>query len=549
MPAPAAPRPRPPRQPLTGIAWWYARVSLAVRRTRGFLRWWLAVGGAIAVAVLLIPVATDDPDAEARANLERAAADSLRSGARVSHARRALAAAESLLSVRAANASRQRATSVRPLRSTDSVLGELATALDAAREQRTATAYLRLADAEAVRYGPRMLALADSLRRSMSETDRQRLGRTVMAIADYRRSELASTAPPARTPESLARAADTTALRARMVDLTDSLRTAQARHETARAAVAAAVARLEATRQRTAPVSPAPVVLLVLVLGVVARVGLALLREMRAPALSGVEEAEHAVGASVLSLVRDPLPEGALRFRPRGVDPFRVLYLALTSTGTRSRSVIVVGQDAVVSAAVAARLAVAAAADHRSTLVMELNADAVALSRIFRDHAEPGFTDALAGRLAWREVARAVGSSDGLNMEMIPAGTTPEASLPDDTRAEAMRSFAEFRDRHELTIITVGTGDVTTARELLPSASLVLCGVVGATSVTGFISAGAELEASGDRLHSLVLWDAPLPTLPSRAELAAHLSKQKGRTPGGSFKALATATNKPSKGH
>ncbi|MBX3174190.1 MAG: hypothetical protein KF709_07240 [Gemmatimonadaceae bacterium] len=549
MTAPAAPRQRPPRRPLTGAAWWYARASLAVRRTRGFLRWWLAVGGTIAVAVLLIPVATDDPGATARAVLERAAADSLRSWARLQAAERATEVADSLLreAGRGTDASRMApATSSRPL---DPVLGALVEALATARAQRSAAAYLALADAEAVRYGPRMLALADSLRSTGEESERQRIGRTVMAIADYRRAELESAAPREPAPELRVPAADTAALRAERDRLADSVRAATSRHELSRSAVARAAAGLDRAREASTPISPAPLVLLVLVLGVLGRVGAALLHEMRAPTLASVEEAERSVGASVLSLVRDPLPEGALRFRPRGVDPFRVLYLALTSTGTRSRSVIVAGHDPVVSAAVAARLAVAAAADHRSTLVLELNADVIALSRIFRDHAEPGFTDALAGRFAWRDVARPVGSSDGLNMQMIPAGSTPDAELPEAARATALKGFADFRERHELTIVTVGVADAERARELLPSAPQVLCGVVGITPVEVFARDGGSLEATGDRLHSVVLWDAPLPNLPSRAELAAHLSKRKGRTPGGSFKAVEAATKKTSTGH
>jgi hypothetical protein len=76
------------------------------------------------------------------------------------------------------------------------------------------------------------------------------------------------------------------------------------------------------------------------------------------------------------------------------------------------------------------------------------------------------------------------------------------------------------------------------ALKLVPAAPIVLCGSLGLSDVTAFAKEGATVESTGQRLHGVVLWDAPLPVLPSRAELAAHLSKQKGRTPGGSFQAV-----------
>jgi hypothetical protein len=67
--------------------------------------------------------------------------------------------------------------------------------------------------------------------------------------------------------------------------------------------------------------------------------------------------------------------------------------------------------------------------------------------------------------------------------------------------------------------------------------------------VERFTKDGAALKARGERrVHGTVLWDAPPPELPSRAELAALLSKQKNRTPGGSFAAVKKAISGDNKG-
>jgi hypothetical protein len=266
---------------------------------------------------------------------------------------------------------------------------------------------------------------------------------------------------------------------------------------------------------------------------------------MREPTLAHAMEAERAVGAPALAVVRDAIPDGPLRFRPSGVDPFRVLYLGLTSTGTRARSVVVTGDDIIIATAVAARLAIAAAADHRTTLVAELDPEQIALARMFRDHPEPGFTDAMAGAFKWREVARPVGSSDGLTIQMIPAGTARGPEHEAAVEAESRASFSEFRDGFEFTILVVALHDLAQARELLAGAPLVLCGTLGETPVAQFTLNGARVQEGSEKLHSVVIWDAPRPILPSRAELAAFLSKRKGRTPGGSFKAVQEAINKP----
>ncbi len=559
-------RPRPVLQPLRGAAWLGARATLAARRVRRFARWWLSLGGAATVIALLMPVAANDPDDAARETLTRRATDTLRTSGELARALTQSARADSVLGDLPVDG-REAAGAPRGRLATDPRLVSLDMSLALARGARTPAAYLALAADPAVVHGPRMQALADTLERtaraledsplasaaerSASSATVRRIGNTIIAIAQYRRDAIAEDAGIAETDEAegadavRAAAARRAAARESATQTAaawrDSVTRARAAHQAALGAMAdAANESRNALRESSAP-SPGLVMLLVL-LGVLAlRFSLALSQEAGAPRLAHVVEAEAAAGAPTLAVVRDALPDGPMRFRPSGVDPFRVLYLGLTSTGTRARSMIVTGADPVIVGAVGARLAIAAAADHRTTLVLDVDPEEIALARIFRAPPEPGFTDARAGAFKWREVARPVGSSDGLAITMISAGTArdePEAGEALDAR---LAEFARFRDGFEFTIVVAAIKDLTTALTAVPGSPVVLCGVLGASDVDAFTREAEQVAKAASRTHGLVLWDAPRPELPSRAALAAHLSKQKGRTPGGSFQAVKRA--------
>lgn len=526
------------------MLWFGARLSLALRRIRRFLRWWIGVGGTLAAVALLVPVATRLPTTTLTDALARAVDDSVRSAVQLVRATERAAVAESL-SVAALTAQAQ-ALSRSPSQARRSpAASSLATAIARAKDGRRTDAVLALAAHPAIVAGPRMRATADSLRVSRNANDAYRLSGTIIAMAEFRLRALGeSPAPAAPVPPVVTASVDTAATNAILRAERDTLETARRRHDAARAAVVTAQQALEAERSAVPLVSPGLAMLTLVLIGVLVRVAVALLRELREPTIAHPLEAERAVGAPALSWVRDALPDGPLRFRPTGVDPFRVLYLHLTSTGTRARAVIVTGDDSAIVAAVAARLAIAAAADHRTTLVAEWDTEQVALARIFRDQPEPGVSDAIAGTFTWREVARNVGSSDGLSIAMLPAGST-QAPVTAERRAAALDDFQRFRSGFEFSIIAVSLSDLAHGRALAPDAPVVLAASLGVTSLAALERSADIAESSASPLHSLVLWDAPRPALPSRAELAAWLSKRKGRTPGGSFKAVQEAIKKP----
>jgi hypothetical protein len=521
-------------------------LALALRRTRRFTRWWIGIGGALTLLTLLLQLASGDPLSPLREALDRAAADTLRTSAQVRDLQGRASLADSLLATARIAARRgavrsQARTAPSTAASSDSGRLSLERALEAARRDRSVPVLLALADEPLVRNGPRMRAFADSLRSTIDATEARRFGITIIAMAESRLAALGSI-DSASSGAGIARdriplsgqpspRPDTAALSARVSALRDSLQNAKQA-----AMVAADSLRIleesMRTRRATVPsIAPALVLLIVLVLGVLARVGSVLMHEMRAPTLAHGMEAERAVGAPALALVRDGVPEGPLRFRPHGVDAFRVLYLGLTSTGTRARAVVVTGEDALIAGAAAARLAIAAAADHRKTLVAEMDAEQAVLARIFRDHAEPGFTDALVGAFPWSEAVRPVGSSDGLTIQLLPAGTSRALDMDLAVRDASRGEFDRFRNGFEFTILVVALGDLPAARDLLPGAPTVLCGTLGQTPVARFAAAGARIQAEGETLHSVVVWDAPRPVLPSLTELTAILSNRKNRQP------------------
>ncbi|HRQ76982.1 MAG TPA: hypothetical protein PLY94_00155, partial [Gemmatimonadaceae bacterium] len=121
------------------MLWFGARLSLALRRTRGFLRWWLGVGGAATVVALLLPVAIRTPETALAEALARSVADSLRSGQHLTRAIARAATAESLSAAAATRPAPPRTpTPARPATADES----LARAIAIARQEGEALALL-----------------------------------------------------------------------------------------------------------------------------------------------------------------------------------------------------------------------------------------------------------------------------------------------------------------------------------------------------------------------------------------------------------------------
>jgi Mrp family chromosome partitioning ATPase len=187
---------------------------------------------------------------------------------------------------------------------------------------------------------------------------------------------------------------------------------------------------------------------------------LAVVAEARDPTIAHAREVERITGLPVLATAtafRVPR-EGRARLQPgTGVDPFRMVYLSLTASGTRERVVCVTGDDVSRTVAVAGRLAVSAAADERATLLVDFTPGIPASSSFFGWRDEPGFTEAIAGVRLWREVARPVGASEGLSIDVIPSGGLRQDTILSLQNDIARREFMAFAGEYDFTVLVAPT--------------------------------------------------------------------------------------------
>jgi Mrp family chromosome partitioning ATPase len=191
---------------------------------------------------------------------------------------------------------------------------------------------------------------------------------------------------------------------------------------------------------------------------------LAVVAEARDPTIAHAREAERVTGLPVLAsaTASHATKEGRARLQPgTGVDPFRMVYLSLTAAGMRERVVCVTGDDPRLTAAAAGQLAVSAAAEERATLVVDIAPGTDSTSAYFGWTEEPGFSEAIAGVRLWREVARSIGASDGLDIDVIPPGR-----LRDDTTASvqsesACSEFSAFLAEYDFVVLATPTRTAT----------------------------------------------------------------------------------------
>lgn len=550
-----------PLAPLTGAEWLSARAALAARRVRRFALIWTAALSAAVILALLLPSTGEHTRQLEVGTLESLAAETLASGDALRSAQSDVARADSLLLalIGASEALPGAALSLAPAdRMSYDSLARLASVLDAAidRVERSPLpeSWRALGEVRALRGGPRTTRLLDSLdavvaaraalpqgperERRFAEltTTMGEIGSAIAELAARRRAGLAqemtaieqraatggASAPAANAPL----VTDTLTAREQRDSARAALERRRLRHDSLNQALLAADQRVRSPGGSGRGISPALIVAAALVLGLVVIFGLALSREVNHPTLSHHREAERAVGAPVLATVRDAPADGPARFRPTGIDPFRMLYLGLTATGTRTRTVIVTGDDPVISASVAGRLATAAAADHRATLVADLDVAQAGMARWFRERVEPGVMEGLAGVRLWREIARPVGASEGLSIEFIPAGAARDDIPPPESLGGAREEFARFRGEYDFAIIVAPRSALPLARALVDTSPIVLCGVIAETAIDDMVAEAVAIRGLGARLHGIVLWDAPRPMLPTRSELASMVTRR-----------------------
>jgi Mrp family chromosome partitioning ATPase len=269
-----------------------------------------------------------------------------------------------------------------------------------------------------------------------------------------------------------------------------------------------------AQAERLLGASPIATALSVLVMVLVLSFTVAVIAESRRPTIAHAREVERLTGVPVLATAFEAqLPrEGRARLQSSsGIDPFRMLYLALTASGTRERTACVTGSDPAMVATVAGRLAVSAAADDHATLAVDVAPGAVSTSRYFGERSEPGFSEAIALVRLWREVARPVGASEGLGLDIVPAGA-PRPDIEQSVQGAANRDeFLRFCAEYDFTVIAAPTiGSLATVAALNEHEATIYVAQVGETTLIQLSTDIAGVRASGCSLYGILLIDRML---------------------------------------
>lgn len=263
--------------------------------------------------------------------------------------------------------------------------------------------------------------------------------------------------------------------------------------------------------RRLLGVSPAVVAIAALLVASVLSFALAVIAEARHPTIAHAREVERVTGVPVLGTAHpgDLPAEGRARLRLGvGIDPFRMVYLALTASGTRERTVCITGDDPDAVAAVAGRLAVSAAADAHATLVVDAAPGTPSVTRYYGERHEPGFSEAIAAIRLWREVARPVGASEGLGLDIVPAGARRADTLESVAMASNRREFHLFSSEYDFTVVAAPTHEsVATVAMLCEKPATIYVARIAQTPVDALADSVRMMQSMALDLHGVLLID------------------------------------------
>lgn len=540
--------PRADSRPIARADWMAARALLATRRLRPVAPFAFGAFVLVFVALWAVRGPLADRAAAAQRSVGRSQAaerDTVPLAASALAAQRESARQDSVLRALLYRAEAQAAVPMLPVearRQRDSLrtaLSQLTAALDRASKAPLAASYRVLASTDALRPLTAVQVLVDTL--DLLENVRQTLdpaaaptrefaqlsaranaiGRSLQDIGQERGALLvrqiariessgagASRAATGSIDTSAARAARDSARRA--ATTADSLLRA-AREWHARVQTRAdSVARAKAARILGS--SPFVVATSALLLLAVLGFSLAVVAEAKEPTIAHAREAERITGLPVLaSATAFRVPrEGRARLQPgTGVDPFRMVYLSLTASGTRERVVCVTGDDATHTVAVAGRLAVSAAADERATLLVDLTPGIPASSHYFGWRDEPGFTEAMAGVRLWREVARPIGASEGMSIDVIPAGGLRQDTVSSLQNEIARSEFRAFVGEYDFTVLVAPTAVAAgVAAIACGSPPTILVARIAQTRLRAVRASLSSLRESGVLPYGILLIDS-----------------------------------------
>lgn len=255
-----------------------------------------------------------------------------------------------------------------------------------------------------------------------------------------------------------------------------------------------------------------------LVLGIGLGFGVALAVEIRHPHVSDAAEAESIAGARVLATIGVPRtpPPPRRRRADREVPPlvelasddYQLLHAELADRALDIPLLAVAGDDAMVTAVVAANLAAVVARQVRTTLLVDTDIASRSGSRVARVRPAPGLSDVLAGRIEWAEAITSVVVARERTVDVLPSGAlaTPEAL--DGAQEEFSRLLSHLTRRYESVIVSAPassrgalSASAGAAREVL------VCVRAGRTPVSALRQLVRLVSEHGATVRGVVVWE------------------------------------------
>jgi Mrp family chromosome partitioning ATPase len=295
-------------------------------------------------------------------------------------------------------------------------------------------------------------------------------------------------------------------------------------------AVDARVARARARANVEAP--PLAMVASAVALALACGFGAALAVELRRPRMADAREAERLTRSRVLAVVRaEPVVAERVRRRadsqvPTFIDPslesYRLLYLSLAATGESIPVVGITGDEPAVFGTVAANLAVIAAEDGRSTLLIDADARHPAASTVLGVGARRGVGELLHGEATITDVLVTVGAGRDLAVDVVPAGqrvaSARAGGRSGDTASAALHgaraSLVRLARRYDFVVVALSPDDAERGSEsLLLAPDVVVCTRAAHTPLKRIARDITRLRGAGARIRGLVVWADELPVL------------------------------------
>ncbi len=348
----------------------------------------------------------------------------------------------------------------------------------------------------------------------MAESEKARLDKQLAALAP---------AVPRRSP--VPPPFDTVALQAAhdsALERSMRIRSVLARARFAHEEVAA---RAERARDVAAiGASPVAVLLAAVVLGAAAGFATLLVGELRRPRIADAREAATVSHVSVLTTVREHVPDPERMRRradreipavvDRGSDTYTLLYSQLADAAFNLPVLTVIGEEAAVTAVVAVNVAAAVACHARTALLVDTDFATHAVTRVTGLGEADGLAELGRARVAWQELVRPLQVGRARSIGVIGSGTAHDPGAQRHALEMLERDMPGLRRHHDSVIINAplpATGEIPAT--VRAGRDVIICVRCARTSLTWLQRLVAALEVRGARTRGLVVWDMKVPML------------------------------------